>query len=640
MFVQGTDVVVRDAESITGAHKVLKSKKSTDAERLQAATLLRQVYNCDDGLYYSKFLAYTKDAKVDALTANLIGKSIYEKGNLPTLTEYLGMLPDYARTILKNRAKMRIQTLYGYNVSDEQIETMEKDGSLYVYEYLCFGVAVCVTHGVNKAGEPTVSRTYITRNPQILYNLVAHNYIKDVRVTEAVEWLTEKIDTLFGKSVEKNLCDGKATVMCIRPESDGTAVPKYTVTKRQAPYTLLGEEQVTLYPIETYKVFSDLTVNLLNTGVYNVEYKSIDGTIKNNIITLSGEAARYCYEEVDNTVGTYTGLFTQSGLVGWRPAYFGINAFSLAKDKFTTFGLAVDTFEGISAYDKANRQNLQIEDLRRTTENYRDVVAARMIFTTLVSRMRKEYFELFENYVPALHDVKLCKDKRAVLLRWSVDVTDEDLYDILNSKEFETLLGGTLREKCIVRRKTMPTYLKNFQPFNNYKDYDNLMRVLQEGVLQVGYITSSGQLQTLNLTNNAKVLRKTYGDNYIATWETTSVRLTASIKEVEQAIAANKDFKNPEQLELLRKYDLFNTVFSDDTVTMDDCTQFLTLLKEKRTELQEKRPKTPVDKNGKPLSITARIADGVGFDAHAKTLSFYRTLYINRIIYATFTVVK
>lgn len=643
MMVQGTDVVVRNAQTITDAHTILKSKKATDAEKLKATTLLRQVYNCDDGVYYGKFLAYAPQAKVDALTSNILSKSIYEGDKLPTVLDYMRMLPAYAQTILQNRAVARIQTLYNYKLTDEQLATMQKEGTLLIYEYLCTGVAVCVAQGTNKAGEPTVTRTYITRNPQILYMLASNNYIKDVTVQDAEEWVQSKLDVLFGSSVEKNLKDGKVTVMCLKPESDGTAMPKYTVTKRQAPYVLTGEENVTIYPIETYKVFSDLTVNLLKTGVWNVSYKKLDGTIKETILTLSCEAAQYCYEEIDDTVATYTGLFTQSGLVGWRPAYFGLNAFSLKKDKFTTFGLAVDTFDGIRAYNPQNRQQIEIPELRRTSENYRDVVAARMIFTSVVSRMRKEYFELFENDVPALANVKLCKDKRAVLLRWSIDVSDEDLYDLLSSSRFDNMLGGPLKERCKVRRRTMPTYFKNYKPVAEFKDYDKLSEILMNGVLQVAYITSSGNLQTLNLTNNKYVLRKTYGENYIAVWETSRIRLLTALAEMTDMQAGGVVFKNPEQLELLRKYDLFNVVFPDGNITLDDSTDavmFEQLLHDTITRLNERKPKVPVDKNGKPAVLTARVADGIGLDPKSNTLSFYRTLYLNRIIYAMFTEVK
>lgn len=639
--VKGAQVVVPQAASIMQSYGILADKKAADADRLKASAYLRNVRLSDNGDHYAKLLmGFSGNTKipfepVDALFANVIAQAIQTQDKMLDVKELFTALPEYAKQTFINRGVNRIGVLYNIKIDDKQMNEMLNNGNLVLYEYLCFGVAVAVKKGTDKQGNPTVSRTYITRNLNTILYLALNGYIKGVSAHDVTqEWIDEKLNILFGKTADKNLIDGKATVFVLRPESDGTAKPSYNLTKRQAPLVLAGEDGLTVYPIETYRVFADATSNILQTGVFNVSYVHTDGTKDNVVLTLSKDATVYSYEEIDPLIETYYNAFVMRGLLGWRPSFFGLNAISLTKDTFSTFGIAVDKFDAISAYDKVNKRNVHIEALHRTPENFKDAVAARMVFTTVVSNMVKRDYALFAEDVPELSAVALRRDMRDVLLRWANDLSDEDLYNTLDKSKYAPLFKGSLKERCTVRRKNMPRYLKKFTALDiGTTDLrDRLKAIMDAGVLHVVYSTSSGRFQVLNLTTNKQILQKTYGKHYIAEWETPIVKLNY-VRRLLQDVG--KDYTIEQCTELLHEYDLYNTIFHDGVVGFNNAAELIDLIGDAQQRLGERQAAraTTNDSN----SLTGKIADGVGFDTRSKSLSYYRTIKLMQVIYLSYS---
>lgn len=635
----GSNVTLNNATQIQNAYKIMKNKKAAITEKNAALALIHNVHYSDTCNYYANMLAGQKAQTVAAFCANTIFERITNHDEIPTLKRFAQLVPDYMQVWFKNRAKVRYSTFYNYTIEEDTLHKWEKNDALFVLEYLTVGVGVCVKLS-EKDGVSEKRRTYITRNLNILAQLAKQGCIDGLPAdTNTINtWLLEREAELFNSTAEKNLNDNKLYVFNLTPVTDGTSKVKYKVTKRRDAIVLtdINKDNVEIYPIESFKVFADLTVNLLQDTIFNLKYKLHDGTIKTNIVTLSREAVIYAYENVDPNVQMLTAVLQKQNLLGWCPAYFGVNMYSLKKETLSTFGIAIDSFEGLASYDKENMKNLEISALKRTPDNFKDVVAARMVFLTRTMRATKAMLDLFNTKVPEITQVQRVVDKRAVLLRWATELDDELFYDTLNDSVFVAYIGSTLKDACIKRRKHMPVYLKKYTNLQNIT-YDTCTKAMSEGVLHIIYTTSKGSLQDLKLTTNTAILQRTYGADYVTVWETPVVKIKYILHDYKQILADAGKVNTPTLLALVNKYDLYNVLYPDNDVNVSMTTDFETVCQMALQRLSERRRSTPQDAGGKPIVITGKLADGIGFDTTQKTLSFYRTVYLNRIIYAEYS---
>lgn len=638
----GFSVDARVATQLQAAHKILSNKKSTDAERTQAQAVMNQIHLADTNAYYLEqcvsmgVKSGTEPAYVFSTLRNVNGVP-----QIPTLTEYYKLLPDYLRALFNAKARTRINDLYGYNFDEKILTELESTGALFTYEYLCSGVAYCVSKRTDKEGNQVVSRYLLTRNLALVAQLKQYGCVSVTDSTQKAGWLDTMESNLHGTTAAKYLREHKCTVLCLRPAKTENKRAVYDVTKRMSALSLDGEADTTLYPLEVCSVLGTYLNSSDTAGslVYELRTAQDDGGTHKMCVTASVTTALACYPDTEEETQTMCDVMNAAGLRGFNAGNLRIGMYRVDKDELTLGAFYPETLCGIARTQDACVHN---------AENRRDTVAARMIFNTRVSALKKEQFDVFNAFVPGVADLTLKKDKKSAVLSWGAQQSDEDLYAFMEKPPFVGTLYPDLRDACVRRRKVMPVYLKNFIPVQIPKQgtpdaiasvYRNAMA---NGVLKVAYMTKTGVIKTLRLTNNMHVLLNTYGKHYVAEWETTSVRLSAAFNDIKYqssnpAITVNV-------YGVLEYYDLIGVLFPegipDEALGKDGKTLrtnvVLKMLQDAIEGLKTKNSSTVLA----VTSIRGRVADASSLEVTRDGVSVYRTLKVASIIRAEYAPVN
>lgn len=641
--IVGTNVMLQAQlrTQLQAAHKILKNKKSEPKEVEQAKALITQLRFMDNNVYYCRQLGIMGEKHVSnpAYVSAVMCKSS-DILHLPTVVQYYNALPDYMRCLYNAKARLRINEIDGYDFDDATLNNLEQTGALFLYEYLSMGVAYCVTTKTGKDGAPQKTRCLLTRNLDLISQLHANGCIVTDETIERQTYLTTMENNLFNTTSAKNLRDGKCSVICLRPDHTNGTRPIYTVTKRQSPLPLTPMSDIELYPLECCSVLGTYlnSVETVGDAVYSIRHKLDDGTIHKMAVTASITTVTNSYpDEVDNTDCMCTAI-NAAGLLGYNAGNMRVGMYRVDKDEVTLGGFYPETIVSVIKTD---------EDCVHTNENKRDTVTARMIFNTRVSGLKKEQYSIFEQYLPDLVNITLKKDKRAMVLAWGARQSDEDLYAVMEKAPLKGTLYADLRTACKNRRKIMPVYLKHFTPIQIPVQatmeavLDVYKRAMQTGVLRVTYMSKTGVIKRILLTNNMRVLVNTYGKHYVAEWETTSVRLNTALATLKAHIEANNPAITLDVRAMLDYYNLTSILFSEgipeDVLAKDGKSLRITAVVKKLQDAIAERLKHPSG-NTPNGCIRGRVADAATLEStyDGKDVSVYRTLKTHAIIKADY----
>lgn len=643
MNVVGTTVSLQPAvlAEVQNAHSILKNKKATTTDVNQANAFMTQMRLMDTNAYFLQQLGVmgTKQVTNPAYVSAVMCKT-GDILHLPTLMQYYKALPDYIRALYNAKARVRINAIDGYDFDNETLVKLESTGALFAYEYLCTGVAYCVTSKIGKDGTPQTTRCLLTRNLNIVSQLFKYGCVMTDKPIEQATWIETMEKNLYNTASVKNLRDSKCSVLCLRPDHTNGNRPVYTITKRQSPLSLTDAEEVTLYPLECCSVLGMYlnSVDTVGTDVYTLRHKLDDGTIHKMNVTADRNTVGKCYPDAEDNTDCMCTAINAAGLRGYNAGNMRIGMYRVDKDEVTLGGFYPETIVSAS---------VAVESTIHTNENKRDTVAARMIFNTRVSGLKKDQYSVFESYIPDLTNISLKKDKRALVLAWGARQSDEDLYSIMDKAPLTGTLYDDLGKACQSRRKVMPVYFKHFTPLQipiqatMEAQLDIYKRAMQTGVLRVTYMSKTGVIKRILLTNNMRVLLNTYGKHYIAEWETTSVRLNTAMTTLKAHTEANNPAISVDVRAMLDYYNLTNVLFPegipDDVLAKDGkslrTSAVVKLLQDALTE-RAKHPSSNTP-NG---CIRGRVADASALEAtyDGKDVSVYRTLKTHAIIRAEY----
>lgn len=649
--------------SIQTAYKVLKDKKAGDKDKDNAKSVIRAVHMADNNAYYSSQLmqlgkkSTCEAAYIDnALTKYIASADVATP--IPDLATYYKILPDFVKNMYNKKARARLLDMYGYEFSEKELQAMESNGTLFIYEYLCSGVAYCVSTKTGSDGETKCTRTLVTRNLQLVSSLMGSGcVVMDKKQSMGVDvsaWVDTMEQNLFGPTAMKNLYDKKITVLNIKPESITKRGTQYSITKRQSAIDLnaLKSADYKLYPIEACSILGKILTQACTGSIVAVHLKKTDGGTKTIRVTNSKSVVETVYPMAVEESTTIAEIFDTVGLIGWNAANMNIGLYRLDKEDFTLANIYPETITAIEVLKSVQRSGIDsiAESYAHTSDNWRDCMAARMIFNTTVGSLKKNQFEVFEGIVPGISDVVLRKDKKSVVLSWAISLSDEDLYDIMNTS-LKSIFPD-LKAACVSRRRNMPVYFKHFTPVQMPEQstetaVTNIYKgCMQNGVLKVLYVTKMGTFKHVLLTNNPRVLMRTYGKGYVGEWETLSVRLTEAynaIKAQEQDATIEINVRR-----ILDFYDVSAVLFpdgftgeavkenNDGTITLKGAV-VKQMLQQKIEELKEQKAGN-FNSNGtySEGKITGRVADGIGLEAQGGKVSFYRSLSLRTILGAYF----
>lgn len=655
MHIQGSNVEVLPniVQMIVKAKEILKDKKATDADKRKATEYLMNLHMCDGNkaLAMQCMTVGKLHLQEPKYIQSAVKKFILQDGgHVPDLREYYKILPDYVKAVYNAKAKARLLQLYDYNVTADQLKKMEQQGDLFIYEYLCTGIGYIVTKKTDTNGVEKITRNLITRNLKLCADLCVSGCIQvDKSKFESVNaWVEAMHQNLFGATAAKHITNNQCTVLNLKPESVTKGVALYTVTKRQTPLNLqsVGSE-IKIYPVEACSVFADLLLqSVTSDGV--LELTTQTDKIHTMYLTNNKDIVKMCYPMAEDTTTDLMDVLDCAGLLGWNIGNMRIGMYRIDKDDFTLGTIYPETVESVRVIDtikQLGEENFK-QKYAHTVENWHDYQAARMIFNTKVNGLKKENYKIFEKVLPEIENVVLRKDKKNVVLLWALRLSDSDLYKIMEEDLQE--LFPDLKQMCVIRRKNMPVYFKNFKaiqipiqatPEAIINTYKNCMN---SGVLKVSYITQTGILKTLMLTNNPKILARTYGKNYIGEWETLAVRLKtalATIKAQEQDSTVEVNVQR-----ILQYYDVETKLFPNGYPTevikehsSKNVELKSTIVKQMLTTLiNELSTEKTASATQSASKITGRVADGVTLEIQGANVSYYRTLNVNTIVTASY----
>lgn len=641
--IVGTNVMLQAQvhAQLQAAHKILKNKKSAPAEVEQANAFITKLRLMDTNAYYCRQLGIMGEKHVSnpAYVSAVMCKAS-DILHLPTVEQYYKALPDYMRCLYNAKARLRVSEIDGYDFDDATLNKLEQTGALFLYEYLSMGVAYCVTTKMGKDGTPQKTRCLLTRNLDLISQLFANGCIVTDETIAHQTYLATMENNLFNSASAKNLRDGKCTVLCLRPDHTNGTRPVYTVTKRQSPLPLTPAADIELYPLECCSVLGAYlnSVETVGDAVYSIRHKLDDGTVHKMSVTASTTTVTNSYpDDADNTDCMCTAI-NAAGLIGYNAGNMRIGMYRVDKDDVTLGGFYPETIVSVAKTD---------EDCVHTNENKRDTVTARMIFNTRVSGLKKDQYSIFEQYLPDLVNISLKKDKRAMVLAWGARQSDEDLYAIMDKAPLKGTLYEDLRKACQSRRKIMPVYLKHFTPIQipvqatMEATCDVYKRAMQSGVLRVTYMSKTGVIKRILLTNNMRVLLNTYGKHYVAEWETTSVRLNTALATLKAHVEANNPAITLDVRAMLDYYNLTSILFSEgipeEALAKDGKSLRTTAVVKLLQDAIAERAKHPSG-NTPNGCIRGRVADASTLEAtyDGKDVSVYRTLKTNAIIKADY----
>lgn len=281
-------------------------------------------------------------------------------------------------------------------------------------------------------------------------------------------------------------------------------------------------------------------------GIFKFTKTSVTGT-KTHVATSNPDIVRDVYKNAPKNL-------VESRIRKITCGYDDVTLRYICYDlESSMYALGVASFRP-EMLDVIKKGSLKTVDTSMHSVNY-DYLQG--IFKTRVKGMRLADFDKFK--VIDTSSIPTVDKKAEAIINMSEEWDVRDLFTIM--KSYPEIFGD-IDKSLASREKNAPKVLKQLESVDNF-DIDTVRDLLKTGVVKITAISKANKTYERYASNNEAVLKRFLGKDYVKKYESSSNRIKAMKKEVEEG-----NIRDRATLEkLLVEYDLMALVDSRSLVT-------------------------------------------------------------------------
>jgi hypothetical protein len=353
--------------------------------------------------------------------------------------------------------------------------------------------------------------------PTALYtrNITAIKYLFDENMIEEGLEFGRVVNNLINTKTQKSLYDGNFVTLRLDIVGIQDGRPCFRPTTPRSNLDIGGGKRYFFIPVPFMHMFDTYMHHYFLDDPFKFEYTTDSGRIVSHIAGMSrhimtgayGLDKRYEVEAKSRRVNVgYDVIRQRYYSYDLESSLYSIGAATFRPE-------LLDSIKKVS-YDAIDKSRHNV-----------DFTVLRAIFKTRINSAKLAQLDSL-NYIDLTGYANM-KDKASAIIETSEKETDKNLYFMMKAHPG---VFGDIDDALQKRERTLPKFLKTMQAVgsldtNESKRVGAINSLLRDGVVRITTMTNKGSLITVMGSNNAKVLERMLGKDYVRDYESIRTKL-------------------------------------------------------------------------------------------------------------------